>query len=755
MKQTTTLDVGDLLLVGGGHTHALFLRRLAMHPIPGLRVTLISDVSHAPYSGMVHGIISNRYRFDDGHIDLRRLCTMAGAHFVQARLASVDRAERHILLKERPPIPFDLLSLNTGSVPAIADVPGAAEHAIPAKPIAALLAGWDKVVANLDKAPQQYAITIVGGGPGGVEMALAMHARLGPKAVIHLIQREPRLLPDHPPSAGRRLAALLAQRDIKLHTDTTIVQVEPTTVKLDHGPWIPSNATFWVTHAAPPAWIDASGLAPDEAGFVRVGATLQTVTDDRIFAVGDVAGIDGAPRAKSGVHAVRQAPVLYANLRAAWEGTAMKKHRPQRHCLSLISTADESALGSRGRWVAASPLLWRAKDFIDRRFIRRFAALSEHPGVPDPSPPGGLWQSLAGPPRVTRCLGCGAKLPSRLLHDVLRAPADTGAPHEHPPTIDLGLDRWEDGAALRVNDDTLLIQSVDHLPALIDDLYLFGRIAVVHAFSDILAMGGSPHSALATIVVPTATTSIMTRRFEQMMHGVRDALKALDATLIAGHSIEGETAAIGITANGTAVPGTLLTKGGMQPDDALILTKPLGIGVLFASAMQGRTRGRWIDAAIDAMLRSNASAAKILRQHGATACTDVTGFGLAGHLLEMAEASRCVALLELGDIPWLPGALDAPVRSSLFEGNRDAATHMQMAAGLGGFADHSDDPGTAPQRALALLFDPQTSGGLLATVPANRSPACLTALHAAGDDQAACIGFVRKGEADAKPIEVQ
>ena len=236
-------------------------------------------------------------------------------------------------------------------------------------------------------------------------------------------------------------------------------------------------------------------------------------------------------------------------------------------------------------------------------------------------------------------------------------------------------------------------------------------------------MGGEPHSALAAVMLPHDNADKIAEDLFQLLAG--------------GHTGEGAELAFGLTVNGYADPATLLRKSGLRPDDALILTKPLGTGVLFAADMRARAHGELIEAAFASMLRSTGPAVPALRAHGATACTDITGFGLLGHLLEMLQASDVDAELTLDALPVLPGAAGlaaAGIESTLKPDNEAAAA-----------ASH------APVTHLAypLLFDPQTAGGLLFGVPADRAEACLAELRAGPAPDAAIIGRVvaRQGAA--------
>ncbi len=737
----------DLVLAGGGHSHALVLRMLGMRPIPGVRVTLVSDVSYAPYSGMLPGHVAGFYSWEEMHIDLRRLCAFAGVAFVLGRVEGLDLARRAVHVAGRPPLHADVVSLNVGGAPSLS-VPGAEAWAIPAKPVPRLLEGWERVKTA---AARNCRVVLVGGGAGGVELALTMHHQLGGRASFTLLHQGPRLLEGHNDRVRRILTRRLAERGIAVRTGVQVVEVAADGVRTADSGFVPADFVFWVTQVAAPSWIAESGLATTAEGFLRVTPTLQAVGHPWVFAAGDVATIEGDPRPKSGVFAVRMARPLVANLRAWLSDRPLVSYRPQRQFLSLIGTGDGQAVASR-RWLAGrSASFWTLKDRIDRRFMRKFENLPvmEEPGidpaVEDPHP-------LALAQRAhMRCLGCAAKVAGGILSRVMDRLRE-----EHGPawqeavragTILVGLDAPDDAAAFVVPPGLALVQTVDYMPALVDDPYLFGRIAAVHCLSDLFAMGATPHSALAAALVPFAAEAVTEESLYHMLGGALRELTAAGAVLIGGHSAEGSVPGLALTCNGLIDPSRLLRKSGLRVGEALVLTKPLGVGVLFAAHMRLQARASWIDAALASMLVSNQTAAAILRDHGATACTDVTGFGLAGHLLEMLRAGGhrgdhggLGAEIDLDAVPALPGSLECLRRglaSSLDAANRRALSAVANAEGV------------AERERLALLFDPQTSGGLLAGVPAERACDCVEALRAGGYIQAARIGRVTeaaKGE---------
>jgi selenide,water dikinase len=294
----------------------------------------------------------------------------------------------------------------------------------------------------------------------------------------------------------------------------------------------------------------------------------------------------------------------------------------------------------------------------------------------------------------------------------------------------------DDAAVLKPPLGKLLVQSVDHFRAFLDDPFVFGQIAAAHALSDLYAMGAEPWTALAVASVPYASGQKMRDELSAMLQGASEILRHAGCTLIGGHSAEAAEATLGFAVTGLVDSGKILRKAGLQPGDQLILTKPLGTGIVLAGHMRGNARAHWLLAAIESMRTTNAVAARIAMAHRPRAGTDVTGFGLAGHLQEMLEASGLGARLRLDAIPALPGALALAahgIESTLAQENRRV---------LG------DAPG------IALLVDPQTSGGLLLGFPPSRTAGCLQALLDSGVN-AAIIGEVEPAAEGARRIRLE
>jgi selenide, water dikinase len=312
----------------------------------------------------------------------------------------------------------------------------------------------------------------------------------------------------------------------------------------------------------------------------------------------------------------------------------------------------------------------------------------------------------------------------------------------------IGLHAPDDAAVVRIPPGHAAVHTVDFFRAFVDDPYLFGKIAANHALGDIFAMGAQAQSATAIATVPPGLESKVEDLLLQMMSGAVEVLNEAGCALVGGHTGEGRELALGFAINGLideSLAG-VMTKGGMRAGDALVLTKPIGTGTLFAAHARGAARGRWIDTALASMVVSNRKAAEVLRAHGATGCTDLTGFGLLGHLVEMTRPSGVDATLRLSALPLLDGAMQC-VEAGILSSLQPANVRLRRAI--------RNPEGFVRDPRYALLFDPQTAGGLLASVPEQSVNDCIAALHRAGYRSSAVIGNVLpQGEA-LEPILLQ
>jgi selenide,water dikinase len=317
---------------------------------------------------------------------------------------------------------------------------------------------------------------------------------------------------------------------------------------------------------------------------------------------------------------------------------------------------------------------------------------------------------------LTECGGCAAKLGADLLAEAL---AGLGA-EPAPPELLAGLQPPDDAAVYLVAPGLAVIGTLDFFPPLVDDPATFGAIAAANALSDVFAMGGRVLFALSIAAFPE---DFPREAFEAILAGASAAVREAGGTLAGGHTIRDAEPKYGLAVIGVAHPDRLLRKGGARPGDRLVLTKPLGTGLLVSGRRSGLTSDTWLDAAIASMRRLNRAASEVLVRHEVRGATDVTGFGLLGHAAEMARASGTRFVIEARSLPALPGALEvarAGVETGGAGHNRRAvAALLEVGEGL--------DPAV-----VALAFDPQTSGGLLAAVPEASLARVLADLGAAG-----------------------
>lgn len=727
----------DIVLLGGGHAHVHVLTAFAMRPEPGVRLTLITRDLATPYSGMLPGIIAGLYTAEQAHIDLVRLSAATGARLIHGEVIGIDRINKRVTLQGRPPIAYDLCSIDVGITPALDPIDGAAEHGIAVKPIGSFLAKLDRLIAQCRSKDGPRRIAVVGGGAGGVELLLSLQSRLfaetGHTDFSFTLATADRLLAQHNERVCAAFRSILAERKVTLHEHKAVRAVTADAIVLSDGARIAADATLVTTDAAPPSWFAATGLARDESGFLAVGPTLQVANDPDVFAAGDCATLTETPRPKAGVFAVRAGPWLAENLRRRARREPLKPWRPQSLHLALISTGARYAVASRGAFKAEGAYLWTLKDWIDRRWMRMYQDTDAMVARMAARP-----QSIAASTdsiEPMRCGGCAAKVGPGPLSRALARLAPAPASH-----VVIGLDAPDDAAVIAPSPGKAIIQTVDFFRAFIDDPYVFGEIAANHALNDVFAMGGTPRHALVTAVIPPGAPAQVEKTLFQLLSGARACLDREIVALVGGHSGEGELA-IGLAVTGEILPDRIVRKGGLQPGDALIMTRPLGTGILFAAAMRARAHASWIEAALAEMRRSNRDASAILLAHGVTAMTDVTGFGLIGHLGEMLAASDVTAEIDLATVPLYEGAAALArdgIASTLLPEN------LMLKRLLRGSVDGTTE---------TLLFDPQTSGGLLGGVPSDQAAACLSALRSRGY-HAAIIGHVGRRVPSAADVSI-
>lgn len=371
----------NLLLIGGGHSHVEVIRRFALQRDANVHITLVNPTRHTPYSGMLPGLIAGHYTFHQCHIDLPALARTAECRYVEAAINGLHADAKLAFCDNGETLEYDVASIDIGSTPATLGIAGASRRGLKVKPTDRFLIEWDAVLerAKQNNLSEGFRIVMAGGGAAGVEVLLAVQYRLinaGFRAGQYaLLTDGDDLLPGHSEKTRALFHRVLQQRGVELHLRQRIVAVNRDRIVSASGQRHSADLLIWATGAAPAGWPKACGLAVDEAGFIRINDRLQLVDRPDLFASGDIASMDGYERPRSGVYAVRQGPPLAENLRRVLDGKPLVSYHPQALALALISTGDRYAVASRGRFFASGAWVWRWKDWIDRRFMKRYGVV--------------------------------------------------------------------------------------------------------------------------------------------------------------------------------------------------------------------------------------------------------------------------------------------------------------------------------------------------------------------------------------------
>ena len=425
-----------------------------------------------------------------------RLAEFAKARLYRDEAVGIDRVNKKVLCRNRPPVPYDTLSINIGSTPQMQAVPGATENVVPVKPIHQFNERWQLLLERVKSSTGKTTIAVVGGGAGGVELTLAMQFRLRNELTtlgrnpndlsFHLFNSSKQILPTHNSRVRDTFESVLRQRGVVMHLGSEVEQVMGKTLKTNTGDTLLADEIMWVTRAGGAPWLKGTELELDDGGFIKVNDELQTLNDPNIFAAGDIACMVNHPLEKAGVFAVRQGKPLTENLRRTMVGEPLKSYHPQSTWLALISTGDKYAVASRGAISFKGAWVWRWKDAIDQRFMHKFGDLpvmsaDSKPAATEPSPvkldKEEAQQAISA--IAMRCGGCGAKVGSTTLSRAL----STLTPIDRSDVL-IGLHSPDDAAVVRVPPGKAVVHSVDFFRAFIDDPFIFGKVAANHALGD-------------------------------------------------------------------------------------------------------------------------------------------------------------------------------------------------------------------------------------------------------------------------------
>lgn len=723
----------NIVLLGVGHTNAHVLKMWRMQPLDGANLICVSDFPLVSYSGMLPGVLAGLYPQEQMEIDLVRLCTASGARLIVDRVTGVDVTHRELQFGSRPPLRYDWLSIGIGSRPRVDGIDVVCpERLLAIKPMQTFLQRLDQAFQRLpDSRTARPTITVIGGGVGGIEIACCLRNRLQQHfpggfslRMVSASEVGSGLLP----ATVARVGDLFRKRDVELVEGSPVGEIGDGEIVLQNGRRLASDLNLLATGAVASEFLKSVPLPRDARGFLLTRATLQSIGNDRVFAVGDSGTLEENPTEKAGVFAVRQGPILWKNLRRSLQGRSLMAYRPQTGFLKLLNQGDGSAIAEymgrslAGRWA------WKLKDRIDRRFMSMYQDYR-------PMPMGRSTPTVADE-EAMRCLGCGGKLGGLSLRQALERIDLPGNDR-----VVIGLEQSDDAAVVRVAGPEVTV-TTDFFAAPFDDPFTNGRIAALNAASDCFAMNARPTTALTLAQIPLGHPRSQADVLTELVAGAAHEFSGMGVAIVGGHTIEGPRLTIGFTVIAEQQEQTT-RKSGLKPGDQLILTKPLGTGILLAALMRAQCQATWYGPLVQAMVTSNRIALDLGQRFPVSSLTDVTGFGLAGHLFEMLQASQVSARLELASLPLLPGVtelLEQGVESTLATDNREFAATLVWQC--------PESPSGQ------VLFDPQTSGGLLLGVAAERTDEVLEFLQSGGWADSRPIGTVEPMERGHPQIRV-
>ncbi len=684
----------DLVLIGGGHAHLFVIKNFIKNPIDGIRLTLITDKTSVAYSGMLPGYIEGIYSKKDANIDLMHLINKSQIRFIKATVNNISAKDRTIFLKGRPSLAYDYLSINIGIQSSFNEIPGAYKYTLPVKPISNLASKIeDKINTIKDKKPT--TIVIIGAGPAGIELSLAIRKRLVSKNLfpkILLLCKYDKIL--HMLSNGASIIATnaLKKAAIDINYNVTIKEFTKETIILKDNKKIKCKEPILATSGCAPNWIKKTDLSLTEDFFISVKDTLQDENYSNVFAAGDIAEIINNKRPKAGVYAVKSGKYLYKNICLLIKNKKLINYYPQKNYLSLIGLANGKVLVNKFGISITSKWLWKIKQKIDRNFIKKYSELPINTVASNSVEPFDY---------DMQCKGCASKIPYSVIDYIFNKNTSQGS--------------WD---ADIIPNQSNLLQTIDMINSIVSDPYQLGIIATNHALNDIYASQASPVSAQLLIVMPQALNIIHKRDLKQIYAGINKIMNKSKCEINGGHTMTSEQPDISI---GMAITGEIFYKKNINKvfsnTDKVIMTGKLGTSVLFSAVKKNLLSSVFLNKPIEQMLNGNKLIADILNKHPHLAITDITGFGLGNHLINIIKRYKKLNgfSIDAKSIPVFPGVVEAynlGVKSSLHESNCIQAKKWIKKKNCNIKFD--------------VLFDPQTCGGLVFIANKNISNKIIT-----------------------------
>ena len=677
----------QLVLLGGGHAHVQVLRKLCMNFYEGLHVILVNDSLESAYSGMTPAYIQDFYKVNEIMIDLQRLCFNAGVTFVNDEVIQLQTEKKKVILKNHPSIHYDLLSINTGCVSKRNNIKIYENSKnIFIKPINNLIKNL-KTLDALTKNTNNIKINIIGGGVAAFEISFALRQRFQNKVLINIISKDILSEKNLNTKSVSELKKIAKNMNISLK-ESNVIEIKKNELLLSNGETFPSDLNLISTGAQLPAWIQNSSLEKlDE--FIGVKTNLQSINDENIFAVGDVANILDFRRPKSGVMAVRQGQLLKENIFLKIKGKKLKKFRPQKNWLYIIGTYPNKALLNYLSFSFHSEWCWVLKKWIDKSFIKRFSfpnKLSMKKKI--------ISDGFKLTNQEMYCQGCGSKVSKATLLDYLSESSNNNE------LADSSIVKFPNNQILQTVDHIKLFNSIDPFD--------FGIISYLHSQNDIIAAGGSVHSLNISVGVPFGDGNTEIFYLKSFMKGVEHLSKFDNASIISGHSYQ--TFEPGITINMNGVYEHESKKTLARENNLIYLSKPLGVGYLLAAYFKNSDLldSKDFNEVLTNMKLSNKNASEIAKKHQTKSMTDISGFGLASHLGDICKNSGLSANIHLDEKLLINPNLEIlkKFQSTGYKSNYESVFHD--------IKNERNNP------YIDILYDPQTNGPLLMIIDENK-----------------------------------
>ena len=689
----------DLVLIGGGHSHLSVLMKLSKRPINGNRITLITNEIDTPYSGMIPGYIEGIYSWRDSHIDLYRLCLKLNVRFIHAEVERVSAYEKEIYFKDRPKIKFDVLSINTGIQSNNREIKGAAKYCLPVKPISKLANNFLNKITNFK------SIAFIGGGAGSVELALAIKKRflnINQDIKITIITGKRGLLSTFPQKTKLTSLKTLEKFKIDIIEYKRVLEVKPKQIILSDKSMLKIDKAILSTNSMTPKWLAKSDILLTKDNYILVNKSFQT-NYKYVFASGDVIDFNNQNLKKAGVFAVRSGKPLAINIKQFILGKKLVEYKFNKNYLALIGTSKRSAIATKYNLTFNSRFFFYLKKYIDQNFIKKFSDFRIRKKFTLDALKTDVLnifvkhkEKITDENDIMQCKGCAAKVPLNALKQAL--PKDIVSTSED---------------AVSVPGHPELYQTVDMISSIITDPFLLGKIAANHSISDMVSVNSKITSAMMILQLPLSKTEINSRDLEQVLLGANEIFKTIDCPLIGGHTMIGKDKdpIIGFSILGQKQKKIKIMKNRrkIKTKDLLILTEKIGSGLIFAGINNYLIDSYFQTDVIKQMIKGNLNFGKISNHLNILSMTDITGFGLANHLLNLIKRDNSKTGLTIypNKIPLFEGVnecLNKDIKSSLFKSNYDIAQKDII---------YKRDKSKLDN----ILYDPQTVGGIAFIIP--------------------------------------